>query len=242
VRLERQESNVQIKVSDNGKGITREFLPSVFDRFRQADATSTREHGGLGLGLSIVRHFVELHGGTVAASSEGEDRGATFTITLPSLGTNTAEVIPAAKPVSLVQSRLRLAAAPMLTGKRVLLVDDDRDTLQVLEVLLGLHEAQIELAASAAEALEVLQWYQPDVLVFDLEMPGEDGYSLIRRIRGNQTPNGNLVPAIALTAHVRVEERARALSAGFNLFVPKPVEGDELVVAISNLADAGLAA
>jgi signal transduction histidine kinase/ActR/RegA family two-component response regulator len=241
VRLERREANVQIKVSDTGKGITREFLPSVFDRFRQADATSTREHGGLGLGLSIVRHFVELHGGTVEASSEGEDRGAMFTITLPSLGTNTAEVIPAPKPISLGQSRVRFAAVPMLTGKRVLLVDDDRDTLQVLEVMLGQHEAQIQLAASAAEALEVLQWYQPDVLVFDLEMPGEDGYSLIRRIRGNQTPNGNLAPAIALTAHVRVEERARALSAGFNLFVPKPVEGDELVVAILNLADAGLA-
>ena len=239
VRLERHEANVQIKVSDTGKGITREFLPSVFDRFRQADATSTRQHGGLGLGLSIVRHFVELHGGTVEASSEGEDRGAMFTITLPSLGTNTAEAIP--KPLSLGKSRVPFAASPMLTGKRVLLVDDDRDTLQVLEVMLGQHEAQIQLAASAAEALEVLQWYQPDVLVFDLEMPGEDGYSLIHRIRARETPNGSLVPAIALTAHVRVEERARALSAGFNLFVPKPVEGDELVMAIANLAETGLA-
>src|SRR5262249_32318110 len=185
VRLERQDANVQIKVSDTGKGIASEFLPSVFDRFRQGDATSTRQHGGLGLGLSIVRHFVELHGGTVEATSHGENQGATFTITLPALADKAGKVVPALKPTSFAESRGRFAVTPMLTGKRVLLVDDDADTLQVLEVMLGQHEADVQLAASAAEAVEALQWYQPDVMVFDLEMPGEDGYSLIHRIRAH---------------------------------------------------------
>src|SRR5262249_20508885 len=134
VRLERQDANVQIKVSDTGKGIASEFLPSVFDRFRQGDATSTRQHGGLGLGLSIVRHFVELHGGTVEATSHGENQGATFTITLPALADKAGKVVPALKPTSFAESRGRFAVTPMLTGKRVLLVDDDADTLQVLEV------------------------------------------------------------------------------------------------------------
>jgi signal transduction histidine kinase/ActR/RegA family two-component response regulator len=240
VRLERANSSVQIKVSDTGKGITGDFLPSVFDRFRQADATSTRLHGGLGLGLSIVRHLVELHGGAVQASSEGEDRGATFTIILPWVGGNEGERLQHAKSFSTRVSGVQIQASPMLAGKKVLLVDDDSDTLQVLALMMGQHEAQVQLTASAAEALETLKWYQPDVMVLDLEMPGEDGYSLIRRIRANGTPNGNLIPAVALTGHVRIEDRARALSAGFNMFVPKPVEGDELVLAISNLVDAGL--
>ncbi|HYE65867.1 MAG TPA: ATP-binding protein [Pyrinomonadaceae bacterium] len=242
VRLERADSCVQIRVNDTGQGICPDFLPFVFDRFRQADGTSTRRHGGLGLGLAIVRHLVELHGGTVHADSLGEGRGSTFIIRLPLMVAHEGARSRRRETGSLYSSEdaeARLNPLPSLDGVRVLLVDDDLDTLQILTVMLAEHKAKVHAVSSAAEALEALHWYKPDVLVSDLAMPDEDGYSLIAKVRALEATNGKRMPALALTAYVRVQDRARALSEGFNMFVPKPVEPHELVTAIANLAEPG---
>jgi signal transduction histidine kinase/CheY-like chemotaxis protein len=243
VQLERAgNTDVQLKVSDTGQGIRPEFLPFVFDRFRQADATSTRRHGGLGLGLAIVRHLVELHGGTVQAESPGEGRGATFTITLP-LAPSRERAKGHRRSAAVLEYKedtsAHLKPLPTLDGVQVLLVDDDPDTLQVLTTMLTEYRASVQTAASAAEALEVLQWYKPDILVSDLAMPDEDGYSLISKVRELGAEGGRQIPSVALTAYVRIEDRARALSAGFNMFVAKPVVPDELITAIANLAEPG---
>jgi signal transduction histidine kinase len=238
VRLARVDRSIEICVSDTGEGINPAFLPFVFDRFRQADGSQTRLHDGLGLGLAIVRHLVELHGGTVRADSPGLGCGATFTITLPiAPATRIRRDTRITRDLgSIKENRTELKFRPRLDGLQVLLVDDDRDTLQVLTALLTESKAQVQTAASAAEALEVLRGYKADVLVLDLALPHEDGYSLIRKIRASETRGGRRTPAVALTARVRVEERAQALAAGFNLFVPKPVAPDELITAIANLA------
>jgi len=244
VQLERVRSHMQIKVSDTGQGISQHFLPYVFERFCQADGGSTRRHGGLGLGLALVRHLVELHGGSVRATSEGDGKGAIFIIELPlaptDRGTQTKKLRQRKKAARLAKQKLRdnVAGATLLTGRRVLIVDDDRDTLNMLTVMLADRKAEVQAAASAKEAIEILSWYRPHVLVIDLAMPDEDGYSLISRIRRDEQTLGRTVPAVALTAQVRVEDRARALSAGFNMFVPKPVEADELITAIDGLAEA----
>lgn len=241
VRLERANSNAQIRVSDTGQGISKDFLPFIFDRFRQADGTSTRRHSGLGLGLALVRHLVELHGGTVRADSPGEGTGATFTIGLP-LAVDQERAISQRDTGSLRANegtRTDLNPLPSLDGVQVLLVDDDRENLQILTVMLRQQSADVQAVTSAAEALEALRWYQPDVLVSDLAMPDEDGYSLIDKVRALEAESGRHTPALALTAYVRVEDRARALSAGFNMFVPKPVEPNELIIAIANLSEAG---
>lgn len=240
VRLKRTNREAQIQVTDSGVGIHADFLPHIFDRFRQADGTTTRRHGGLGLGLSIVRHLVELHGGTAQAFSAGDAQGTTFTISLP---------LPPSEP----RARRRRSetdrvwtqtitkslthSLPSLADVRVLLVDDDADTLHVMSVMLADSGAKIETAGSVSQALEVLQWHRPDVIVSDLAMPGEDGYSLIAKIRSLENQDEGHLPAVALTSHVRIEDRARALSAGFNMFVPKPVEPAELINAIANLTE-----
>ena len=244
VRLEHAPSCAQISVTDSGPGITPDFLPFIFDRFRQADGTSTRSHGGLGLGLAIVRHLVELHGGTVHADSRGEGLGTTFTIRLPLAPSNERPLIPGRNAASFtsVGTDSGLRPVPYLDGVYVLLVDDDRDNLQILSVMLTERRATVQAASSVAEALEMLTWYKPDVLVSDLAMPEEDGYSLIGKVRALEGKNGRQIPAVALTAYVRVEDRARALTAGFNLFVAKPVEPNELIAAIANLAEPGEAA
>lgn len=238
VKVERAAGNLQLHVSDTGQGISASFLPFIFDRFRQADGTTTRQHGGLGLGLSIVRHLVELHGGTIKAASPGEGRGSTFTIKLPLAprGAGRRKKQAAELRANEVAGR-QFATLPTLTDVNVLLVDDDPDTLQFLSVMLGESKAVVQTAASVGEALEILEWYRPHVLVSDLAMPGEDGYSLIARIRALEGADGNEIPAVALTSFVRVEDRARALSAGFNMFVPKPIQPDELITAIANLAE-----
>jgi signal transduction histidine kinase/CheY-like chemotaxis protein len=239
VRLERAgELDAQLKVSDTGEGIRPDFLPFIFDRFRQADGTSTRRHGGLGLGLAIVRHLVELHGGTVHADSPGEGLGATFTIRLP-----------LALPPERTQSHIKeirsvlpdkehdehLETLTSLEGVRVLLVDDDQEILTVIEMILAERGATVYTAKSVAEAVEALRWYEADVLVSDLAMPNEDGYSLIAKVRELEAAHDKRMAAVALTAYVRVEDRVRALSAGFNMFVPKPVEPNELIIAIASL-------
>ena len=231
------ESQARITVADTGEGIRKEFLPHVFERFRQADGASTRVHGGLGLGLALVRHLVELHGGTVAARSDGKGCGAVFIIELPLAAEKTQSHEDESPQYKGVLSSKPPAATAALEGRRVLIVDDHTDTLVMLGVMLSDQRAEIQLASSAEQAQEILHWYRPHVIVLDLGMPGEDGYSLIRKIRLGEEGNNANVPTIALTAQVRVDDRARALSAGFNMFVPKPVEADELITAIKTLTE-----
>ncbi len=242
VHLERADTTVQIRVSDTGQGIHPDFLPFIFDRFRQGDGTTTRVHGGLGLGLAIVRHLVEMHGGTVKAESAGIGHGATFTIRLPLM--LTAEQVDQQKRFTgtrpaFTSTNTNSKPFPTLRGAQVLLVDDDQDTLHMLRLLLTDHKARVEMASSVAEALSVLQWYKPNVIVSDLSMPGEDGYSLINKLRSAEANLDKPIPAVALTAYARIEDRTRALAAGFNMFVPKPIEPGELLMAIANLAESG---
>jgi signal transduction histidine kinase/ActR/RegA family two-component response regulator len=238
VRLKRAGANVQLMVRDNGDGIAPDFLPFIFDRFRQADGTTTRQYGGLGLGLAIVRHLVELHGGTIKADSAGFGKGACFTINLPLAPTDgTRRRNGTGKLYAAALAQDKSASLPSLQDVKVLLVDDDADTLQILAVMLAESKAGLQTARSAKEALEMLEWYQPDVIVSDLAMPGEDGYSLIGRVRALASPTLRQIPAVALTSYVRIEDRTRALSAGFNMFVPKPVQPAELVSAIASLAE-----
>jgi PAS domain S-box-containing protein len=232
VRLERIGSDLQVKVTDTGQGISSSVLPFVFDRFYQADVGSTRRYGGLGLGLAIVRHLIELHGGSVHVESPGEGCGTTFTFRLP-LVTRFEFAPGAIRPSNVVTTE----PPPSLDGVRVLVVDDDPDTLQILGVVLAEARANVQTASSAAEALEMLQWCQADVLVSDLGMPNEDGYSLIRKLRERESEAHKPIPAVALTAYVRVVDRVRALSAGFNMFVPKPVEPNELITAIASVVE-----
>jgi CheY-like chemotaxis protein/two-component sensor histidine kinase len=235
VRLERVNSHVEIAVTDTGPGITPEFLPYVFDRFRQADQRTSRQHGGLGLGLAIVRHLVELHGGTVRAESHGEGQGSTFTVLLP--------VAPVYQNVD-ADERVHPAARDTLPayecpdrldGLRVLVVDDEPDTRELLKVGIGHCGAEVMVAGSADEALEVMSKAVPDVLISDIGMPGEDGYDLIRRVRTLRAEDGGRVPAIALTAYARTEDRLQALRAGYQMHVPKPVELAELIAVAASL-------
>ena len=237
VRLERAGAHAQLIVSDNGCGFSPAFLPYVFDRFRQADGSSTRRHGGLGLGLAIVRHLVELHGGTARADSPGEGCGATFIVTLP-LAPHAAKDRRAGDDYSWRTGETVARFNPLrsLEGVHVLLVEDDEDSLNTLAAILTGYKATVQTATTVSDALDALGWYKPTVLVSDLAMPGEDGYSLISKLRAREAETGDHTPAVALTAYVTVEDRARALSAGFNSFIAKPVDADELINAILNLA------
>ena len=236
VRLERINSHIEIVVSDTGEGIAPEFLPHVFDRFRQADSTPSRESPGLGLGLAIVRHLVELHGGLVRAESMGKGHGATFTIRLPlrALLPGSADeqrVHPAATTSGLRQ----LVDAPRLTGVRVLVVDDETDTRELLRQVLETCGADVRDAESSGGAIQLLQDWQPDVIVSDIGMPGEDGYTFIRRVRALEKAKGTRTPAVALTAYARTEDRMRALLAGFQVHVSKPIEPMEFVLVIAGV-------
>jgi len=226
VYLRKVDSHVEIQVTDDGEGIQPEVLPFIFDRFRQGDSTTTRPHGGLGLGLALVRHLVDLHGGRVRAASDGPGRGATFVIELP------IAIFTALQP----QTDTAAAGTPPLHNIRVLLVDDDADGLDLTTVMLTNSGAQVKTAVSVAAAMGILDSWPADVLVSDIEMPGEDGYALIGRIRARERGTRTRLPALALTAYGRPEDRRRTLAAGFNLHLSKPIDPSELVLAVANLA------
>ncbi len=236
VHLRRLGDQAQIQVRDTGQGIRSEFLPYVFDRFCQADNTITRSHGGLGLGLAIVHHLVELHGGTVEADSSGEGQGATFTINLPLLRTHSPASFGAQPGLTIAESDPGAAHLPDLTGIRVLVVDDEADAREFLTTALELLGAEVIAVGSVAEALIALEQLQPNVLASDIGMPGEDGYDLIRRVRALDAERGGQIPAAALTAYAQAEDRQRVLAAGFQQHLPKPVELDQLAVVVADLA------
>jgi signal transduction histidine kinase len=235
VSLQRINSHIEISVSDSGEGIAKEFLPFVFDRFRQADGTSARRYGGLGLGLAIVRHLIELHGGTVQATSAGEGQGAVFTIKLPLLPvyhreTNIERVHPTGSDAA-----LPIEYPDNLAGLSVLVVDDEADTLELIKVLLGQCGARVTTASSAAEALELLKRTTQDVIISDIGMPTEDGFEFIRKVRQLPPEQGGKIPAVALTAYARAEDRLRVLRSGYQMHVSKPVELAELVAIVANI-------
>jgi NO-binding membrane sensor protein with MHYT domain/CheY-like chemotaxis protein/two-component sensor histidine kinase len=231
VMLSRDGEDVVIRVADSGIGIAPDFLPYVFDRFRQQDASITRRHGGLGLGLSIARQLVELHGGTIGVASPGEQAGATFTLRLP-LAAPELQAPPRA-PVAAVQEAGQLTGQGGLAGIKVLLVDDADDTLDVLQEILQHSGAIIMSASNARTALALLEREQPDVIVSDIGMPDVDGFELMRRIRGRAASAGGAIPAIALTAFTRKDDRNKAIQAGFNDYLAKPVEPGSLVAQIA---------
>jgi PAS domain S-box-containing protein len=237
VTLERVNSHLEVSVSDSGEGIEPAFLPHVFERFRQADASTSRRHGGLGLGLSIVKQLVELHGGTVSAKSSGTGMGASFRVALPVMAANgfdAAEGEAREHPARSASADGNARLHAHLRGVKVLVVDDQPDARLLIRRLLEEQDATVITAASAAEALESVRQQTPDVLVSDIGMPREDGYSLIRRLRALGGEKG-LVPAIALTAYARVEDRVKAIRAGYQSHLSKPVEAIELVAIITSL-------
>jgi PAS domain S-box-containing protein len=236
VRLARVGQHVEVSVKDDGMGISPQFLPHVFERFRQADSSKTRAHGGLGLGLAIVRHLVELHGGTVTAESEGEGRGALFTVRLPRAPGVVPSGVAAHELGRTTEANLIAASAPDLSALRVLVVDDEPDTLEFLQTALNQFGAEVFTASSSAEALSALPRWKPDVLVSDLGMPQEDGFALIGKVRALAPGQGGDTPAAALTAYVREEDRARALDAGYQAHLPKPVDPSALARVVAGLA------
>jgi len=233
IRLERIDPHICVTVSDTGKGIHPDFLPYIFDRFRQADASSTRRHGGLGLGLALVKYLVELHGGTVEAFSRGESRGATFTVLLP-VRAVFATLQAEEAPVSALAPQKRT-----LAGVRALVVDDEEDARELVKTVLAKYGADVVAASSTAEAFSLVTTapddQRPDVIVTDLGMPEEDGYSLLRRVRNWEREHGFYTPSIALSAYGRSEDRMRALMAGFQMHVAKPVEPSELSVVVASV-------
>jgi signal transduction histidine kinase/ActR/RegA family two-component response regulator len=227
VALQQERGDVYVRISDDGAGISPEFLPHVFERFRQADGSSTRAHGGLGLGLSIVRHLVELHGGRMLAESAGEGKGSTFTVCLPSRQ-------PLSQPVAPLSTSDRRSNMPPLDlgGAHVLIVDDEPDARELLRAMLASTGARITEADSAREALRLISDDRPDLVLADIAMPGQDGYSLISAVRELPQERGGQIPAIAISAYARGEDKERSRSAGFNHHLGKPIKPDELYDAI----------
>ena len=237
VSLDRAESLARISVLDDGIGINPEFLPHVFDRFSQADSSITRFHGGLGMGLSIVKSIVELHGGEVSVSSSGEGKGATFSVMLPLITKAARRDEEFASAEALLEEPLTYARD--LVGLKLLVVDDEPDTCEMLSFLLEGCGAEVRTANSATDALEQLKTWSPNVLICDIGMPAVDGYELMRRIRSDEKLRNAHIPAVALTALARIEDRVKALSAGYQMHVAKPIEPVELVSMIASVATLG---
>jgi len=236
VRLERVDPHIRITVSDTGKGISPDFLPYVFERFHQSDTSSARRHGGLGLGLALAKYLVELHGGTIEAASSGENQGASFKVTLP--------VRAIATPIGEAEGApVTVKSSGELAGVRALVVDDEDDARELLKAALNHYGADVIAVSSAAEAYTLITSTPPqersDVMVADIGMPDEDGYNLIRRVREWERARGAYIPAVALTAYGRAEDRMRALKAGFQMHVTKPVDPDELTIVITSLVRRG---
>ena len=234
VDMRRDKSDARIRVTDTGAGISPSFLPHVFERFRQGDGSSTREHGGLGLGLSIVRHLIELHGGRMVAHSDGLGKGSTFTVYLPA-----RDAVALTSPATPVEKR-PTPRTPDLKDKHILVVDDDRDGRDLLRAMLASTGARISEAASANEALRIIGESRTDIMLADIAMPGKDGYSLIRTVRASKDGMGQLLHAIAVSAYARHEDKQRARGAGFNDHVSKPIQADELYAALERAGRATL--
>jgi signal transduction histidine kinase/ActR/RegA family two-component response regulator len=228
LRVEQDESDARVTVKDSGQGIDPEFLPRVFDRFRQADSSTTRSFGGLGLGLAIVRHLVELHGGTVSAQSDGISKGATFTVTFPLMADRTEPVSHAIDANS--------SDTYSLDGLKVLLVDDEPEARQILSTVITRTGAEVKSCKSAHEALMKLSEWKPDVILSDIAMPEQDGYSFIRQVRSLPRDQGGDTPAAALTAYARDIDRRQALAAGYQMHIAKPIGASQLVTMIARLA------
>lgn len=235
VALRRIESELELTVGDTGIGIAPEFLPFVFDSFRQSDSRSTRAHGGLGIGLSIVKHLVELHAGRITATSGGLGKGASFVVRLP-ISPVISTTVGVTKVPATTPARRELARPEALSGTTILVVDDEPDARELLRIVLESCQARVLDAGSARDALALLERETVDLIVSDIGMPEEDGYSLIRRVRGLVDEAKAATPAIALTAFARNEDRAQALLEGFNQHMTKPVEPAELLVALADLA------
>jgi PAS domain S-box-containing protein len=234
VSLARHDSTAELTVRDDGRGITSEFLPYVFERFKQADSSITRAYGGMGVGLSIVKSITEMHGGTVRASSDGEGRGASFTVSLPLAARAPAEPAGAVKEARATRPEPRPCPRE-LDGLKVLVVDDDKDACEMIRAAFEHCGSRVKTSVSAAEGLAMVADWKPNILVADISMPEMDGYQLIRRVRALGTQEGGAIPAVALTAMARVEDRVKALSAGYQMHVAKPVEPDELREVVASL-------
>ncbi len=239
IRLERINSHVEITVSDTGKGIEPEFLPHVFDRFRQSDGSTTRRQGGLGLGLAIVRQIVELHGGTVAVESAGLGKGAKFIVSFPllPLRTETFGEISRVHPGAQTGESTTIEVKAELADLQILVVDDEADSRDVLKQLLNLSGVIVTTAGSASEAFKLVKSEKFDLIISDIGMPEEDGFSLIGKIRKLPEKHVNQIPAIALTAYARTEDRIQSLQAGFQMHIAKPVNHSELIAIIANLTN-----
>ncbi|CAN5760830.1 hypothetical protein BH20ACI4_BH20ACI4_13200 [soil metagenome] len=242
IRLERINSHIEITVEDNGIGIDEEILPFVFERFRQSDSSTTRKYGGLGLGLAIVRHLIELHGGTIQAKSEGLNKGAAFTLMLPVTAVQSDEItyrkeMPNERIFPAGGGDVFISCPEEVKNLKILLVDDEPDTRAMLEYIFTSCGAAVSSAASAEEALEIFKSNKFDILISDIGMPERDGYDLIQKIRSLTPENGGHIPAVALTAYARVEDRLRILSSGFQMHVTKPIEPAELLTVVASLAN-----
>jgi CheY-like chemotaxis protein len=235
----REASDVCLRVTDDGEGIRPEDIGRIFEAFHQADSSTTRRHGGLGLGLSIVKQLVLAHGGTVRATSDGPGKGATVIVRLPIR--SPVAPLPADEPVGVLAPAVSgEASAVRLDGLKVLVVDDEQDALAMLSEVLQARGARVSVASSAAAALAALTQVRPDVIVSDIGMPGEDGYALIKRVRALPASQGGRTPAVALTAYARPEEAQRAFAAGFQVHVTKPLEPARLAIVVANLGGRSL--
>jgi CheY-like chemotaxis protein len=240
VRLAEENNRVRLEVKDSGVGIAPDFLPYVFDRFSQADSSVTRSFGGLGLGLAIVRHLIELHGGTVGVMSAGEGLGAAFLVTLPLATTEVpadARAAGAARDSESSTMGEKQASYPALDGLRVLVVDDDADTRTMVTMVFERCGSEVRASATAREALDIFELWHPEVMVCDIGMPDEDGYSFIRRVRLAEAHRTQQTPAVALTGYARSEDRARALASGYQMHIAKPIDPLQLANAITKLAN-----
>jgi PAS domain S-box-containing protein len=240
IRLQRVNSSVEISVSDNGEGISPEFLPFVFGRFQQSDKTKTRRHGGLGLGMAITRRIVELHGGTIRAESAGENLGATFKVRFPVMiidRDKASEPNQSNNLHSLEKDNFPVNASMRLSGFQILIVDDEADARELITYVLTQHGASVTAASSVPEALEKFRSIRPDLIISDIEMPDEDGFSLIEKLNALNDQQNRKIPAIALTGQARSTERLKALSAGFEMHLAKPVEPAELLAVVANFAN-----